>query len=443
MRRFKLILFISLLVLATSFLSIDIHINSMKSAYGLSGWSGYYFVEIDNSKPGSTALTDYQIKIVIDSSHTDFWDKVQPDAKDVRFTEEDGETLLPYWIEKWDYDNKNATIWVKVPNIPVGIKYIYMWYGNSSATGNGWHTNPNNPSTGWYAGDGDNTFIFFDDFEGVNINSEKWRERFYGWAEVGVGNGKLRVLILLRHFSFAGIESKQAIDEIDIVWETRYEIPSAHYGDARIRLRLEDVNLHGDYGIFGSNSCEYFWKGNTGVKPTLDKWMKSIQTLYSNGSKFKWETFKEDGTPELTSDIANSSVTSGSNKKIYLRCGDDTMYGDYDGKMYVDYVFVRKYASKEPKISILTSLIQGTDRREGYFEFFVDRENKTWLLRIPDKGYTTGWMPFNRLRDTGSFMSGHYADRRYHLLFDLYPSGRCHLIFNDRREGISIKFAGR
>ena len=130
MRRFKLILFISLLVFIISFLGIGVHINSIKPAYGLSGWSGYYFVEIDNSKPGSTALTDYQIKIVIDSSHTDFWDKVQPDAKDVRFTEEDGEILLPYWIEKWDYENRKATIWVKVPNIPVGIKYIYMWYGN-------------------------------------------------------------------------------------------------------------------------------------------------------------------------------------------------------------------------------------------------------------------------------------------------------------------------
>ena len=82
-------------------------------------------------------------------------------------------------------------------------------------------------------------------------------------------------------------------------------------------------------------------------------------------------------------------------------------------------------------------------KRQGYFEFHVDRSLKQWIIIIPDKLYITGWMPFNRLRDTGNFMSGYYADRRYHLIFDWYSSGRCHLIFNDRREGISVKFAGR
>ncbi|MCD6219420.1 DUF11 domain-containing protein [Candidatus Calescamantes bacterium] len=94
-------------------------------------------------------------------------------------------------------------------------------------------------------------------------------------------------------------------------------------------------------------------------------------------------------------------------------------------------------------IDVGDPLIKGTVPRVGYFEFFVDRENERWLLRIPDKEYTTGWMPFDRLRATNTFMSGHYADRRYHLLFDWYSSGRYHLIFNDRRAGISIKFAGR
>ncbi|RLD12714.1 MAG: hypothetical protein DRI28_07225, partial [Caldiserica bacterium] len=93
--------------------------------------------------------------------------------------------------------------------------------------------------------------------------------------------------------------------------------------------------------------------------------------------------------------------------------------------------------------NVLPPLIQGIATRTGYFTFFVDRENKKWLLFVPGKGYTTGWIPFNRLRDTGNFMSGYYADRRYHLIFDWYSSGRCHLIFNDRREGISVKFAGR
>ena len=105
------------------------------------------------------------------------------------------------------------------------------------------------------------------------------------------------------------------------------------------------------------------------------------------------------------------------------------------------------FFDKEKDVYIIYSpdliTIKGTATREGYFEFHVDRSLKQWIIIIPDKLYITGWMPFNRLRDTGSFMSGYYADKRYHLLFDWHSSGRCHLIFNDRRVGISVKFAGR
>ena len=94
-------------------------------------------------------------------------------------------------------------------------------------------------------------------------------------------------------------------------------------------------------------------------------------------------------------------------------------------------------------IDVEDPLIKGTVPRVGYFEFFVRTDTNMWKIRVPGKGYDTGWMPFDRLNNTGSFMSGHYADRRYHLLFDWYSSGRCHLAFNDRRAGISIKFAGR
>lgn len=88
-------------------------------------------------------------------------------------------------------------------------------------------------------------------------------------------------------------------------------------------------------------------------------------------------------------------------------------------------------------------LITGTVVRVGYFEFFIRIDTNMWKIRIPDRGYDAGWMPFNRLRGTNNYMSGYYGDRRYKLIFDWYSSGRCHIIFNDRRERISIKFAGR
>ena len=219
----------------------------------------------------------------------------------------------------------------------------------------------------------------------------------------------------------------------------------------RIRFSLVNVNFRGydDYGIFSFNwdhtfyPIQYFWDtggvtGYTGILATVDKWMKSIETLYSSGKNLEWKTIGEDGSQEFE---RTGDVTSDENKYLSFRCGESRLYV---GKLSVDYTFVRNYADVEPEIIVgLIPLIKGTAVRTGYFEFFVDRENERWLLIVPAKEYTTGWMPFDRLRDTGNFMSGYYADRRYHLIFDWYSSGRCHLIFNDRREGISVKFAGR
>jgi len=41
---------------------------------------------------------------------------------------------LPYWIEKWDPQNEQAKVWVKVPRIPANSSVdLYVYYGNPSA----------------------------------------------------------------------------------------------------------------------------------------------------------------------------------------------------------------------------------------------------------------------------------------------------------------------
>ena len=79
---------------------------------------------------------NYSIKIVLDRTFS--WDKVKHDGSDIRFTDDDGVTHLPHWIEEWDYGAK-AIIWVKVPLIPASsTKTIYMYYGNPIATSPGY-----------------------------------------------------------------------------------------------------------------------------------------------------------------------------------------------------------------------------------------------------------------------------------------------------------------
>ena len=108
-----------------------------------------YRREVTISNPNANNLTDFQVKITLNSTNFDF-SKANADGSDIRFTADDGETLLPYWIEKWDSTSEEAVIWVKVPSIPAnGQVTIYMYYGNSEAVSES---------------DPESVFEFFDDF---------------------------------------------------------------------------------------------------------------------------------------------------------------------------------------------------------------------------------------------------------------------------------------
>ncbi|MEZ0393804.1 MAG: DUF2341 domain-containing protein [Desulfurococcaceae archaeon] len=56
-----------------------------------------------------------------------------PTPNDVRFTDSDGHTPLPYYVESWT--NLSAVVWVLVPSVSANsTKYIYMYWGNPQAT---------------------------------------------------------------------------------------------------------------------------------------------------------------------------------------------------------------------------------------------------------------------------------------------------------------------
>ena len=83
---------------------------------------------------GKTPLTNYSIKLMIDTASLIKEGKMEPDCGDIRFTNEtsfdsaDWKTKYPYWIESGCNTNETV-IWVKVDLIPAGAnKTIYMYY---------------------------------------------------------------------------------------------------------------------------------------------------------------------------------------------------------------------------------------------------------------------------------------------------------------------------
>ena len=94
------------------------------------GWHWRKPLTISNS---GGALTDYQVKVTINTQELILAGKMRPDGDDIRFTASDGITVIPYWIES-GLNTVSTIIWVKVPSIPGGDSTIYIYYSNDIAS---------------------------------------------------------------------------------------------------------------------------------------------------------------------------------------------------------------------------------------------------------------------------------------------------------------------
>ena len=77
-----------------------------------------YYVPITITNNVNRTLTDYQVKIVLDSQNFDGWGLLaSTDGSDIYFLDESDNPIF-FWIEEFDYIAKHAVIWVRVPIIP-------------------------------------------------------------------------------------------------------------------------------------------------------------------------------------------------------------------------------------------------------------------------------------------------------------------------------------
>ena len=94
------------------------------------GWENRQKI-IFNNEEATEDLVDFPVLIQKTESDAAFWDIVRSDCYDLRFTDSDGQTVIPYSIQKCDSDEKDLLVWVKVPRVDASsdTDYIYMYYG--------------------------------------------------------------------------------------------------------------------------------------------------------------------------------------------------------------------------------------------------------------------------------------------------------------------------
>ncbi|NIP31097.1 MAG: DUF2341 domain-containing protein [Candidatus Dadabacteria bacterium] len=102
-------------------------VAKMKNTYSVwtdPSWEKLKPISVTNS---GGALTDFALNFIVE-----YDSDMQPDYDDIRFKHENTPTnFLDYWIES--YDSTEASVWVKIPNLPSGSSKMYLFYSNPDA----------------------------------------------------------------------------------------------------------------------------------------------------------------------------------------------------------------------------------------------------------------------------------------------------------------------
>jgi len=296
----------------------------------LDGTDWKYYDEIAIEENIGESYRNYQVLVELDSDNFNF-SKANYDGSDIRFYDEDGKKI-DFWIEDYDYENEISKIWVKVPIIHANDQtYIKLYYGDKKAQSES---------------DGSATFEFFDDFEGDNLDKSKWKTN--AGSVTSVENG---IFYLWEDWTYN--QYYLSTDErfrAPLIVEARVKLACRSCGsDLEVGFveSREDYHRHEDAIFVG---CDFedrsgykfiYYKGSDVIsstqKITTDDWF-NIKIVYLEDKIKFWDSYSN-GTQTYMNEM---------NTPFYIALSGDT--DSYKREDSFDWIFVRKYAKKEPTI---------------------------------------------------------------------------------------------
>ena len=94
-----------------------------------------YRTEVTLSENSGSTLTNYQILLRLNGNelHPSYdWTSA---GNDLRIFDQDDTTEIPYYIDNWNAQTKNAEVWIKLASLPANSsRKIYLYYGKSEAS---------------------------------------------------------------------------------------------------------------------------------------------------------------------------------------------------------------------------------------------------------------------------------------------------------------------
>ena len=275
------------------------------------------------------------------------------DFSDIRFTSDDGETHLSYWIEEYS-DSSYAIFWVKVLSISQSpsTESIFIYYGNPDATDNS---------------DPQNTFHYFEDFEddttgqtpsGWSKDNGNTGDTFTVTSSYyvdGEKGGKLHEDGGNENAAFSGPEFTSLDGSVTHYW-FRYET-SGKRTIHGLKDENEDVTGQilcrddaGDwrYGLYGSGFGTLSSWGN----PSADTWYRMEIYQRASDSYLKYYKDRANGEGWYVPRRYDDAV------QVFVR----GKYS-YPTDAYFDAFYVRKFVNPEPVVSSVGSvenMVNGT-----------------------------------------------------------------------------------
>lgn len=303
--------------------------------------SWLYRVPVTVNNAGNGALTNYQVKLTMNTAALVTAGKMRSDGGDIRFTGSDCCTPVCHWVEK-GMNTATTVIWLKIPSLPAGgTATVYLHYGDLTQTSNA---------------NGDCVFEFFDDFSGTTLNLSKWTVRGTP-AALTVSGGTMQ---LAGNSNWEYIRSNTTFTSKVKIHDRRSHGNSTgsagfvfgHAGaDNRYTFRYNSTNLGMavtyDTDVFGGNA----WYNQTypllpyAISPTYHEFEATAENV-SNAIQIT-------NYCNLTAANCNSNTTnlnSSTGASFYIGYSS---YTSALGSSLSDHVFVRKFtATADPSTSL-------------------------------------------------------------------------------------------
>ncbi len=314
-------------------------------------WS--YSQEIVVTENAGKDLTSYQVPVPLDSSNFDF-SKANSDGSDLRFLL--GSTGLDYWIETWDPESEEATIWVKVPFLPAnGNRKILMKYGYPEARGES---------------SGTATFIFFDDFTGTSLRSLDWKSEDSGEGFVDVRGGVCKIAAPKVHArDFALAYSRDSFDINTAFVAKRMKVTTGEDERGPVLRQgfidqIDNTRNEIKHETELANETKVRWELTareerfrsfdlTNVRVSEGEWYTSEIAWYEEDDDNRSVAWFRDGVRDTRMDYTSSEFVTNLPMHIYLYAASYPDASENTGYMAVDYVFIRKFVGlEEPSVQV-------------------------------------------------------------------------------------------